>query len=89
MYRGLISANMGADRNPPLVHIEVPLSALKQLESLKVGNEVHVLLVGKLVEKSERKPTTSMPGFLSSIMVEVRRFAVEKDEKSMQSLMDD
>lgn len=83
------AVNPAMNRNPPKVHIEVPATALKQIVDLEPGNEVHVLLVGKLVEKSEREPSLETPGYLSSISVEVRRMAVCRDENSMQDLMDE
>lgn len=76
-------------RNAPVVHIEVPQSALSQLKNLKAGNEVHVLLIGKLDSKTERKPDLDTPGYVASVTVEVRRFAICRDENSMADLMDE
>jgi hypothetical protein len=87
MYKTAVNAAL--NRNPPVVHIEVPQAAMKQLEDLSAGNEVHVLLIGKLTEKSERKPTLEIPGMISSVTVEVRRMAICRDENSMADLMDD
>lgn len=77
------------ERNPPTIYIPIPAKTVQQLEDVKPGQVVHVLLIGTLTQVTKRKPSTAWPGYVGEISVEADKIAVATTENAIQEFLDD
>jgi len=88
--RGLVPTELPRpEAEHPLVRLDIPQKALSQIKTLKPGDPVRVVLIGKCEEVSQREPDVDFGGNVGELRVEVHKMEVRKADDQFGELFDD
>ena len=79
---------MSPEQNPPTVHLEIADKDLKQVDGLKPGSTVRVVITGEVTSITMREASVDALGSTGSLGVEVKTLKVTSTEDIFGALDD-